>query len=117
MRALATATLLLLAALGAGCDSSDDDDGVDGGGTTDGGTMTDGGDTGGNAGGGIGGGGDGTFAEIFGRGPTDEPVDFDAAALSADLETLFGTASDESTDVTEGDDVDDMDARRRRAGR
>ena len=110
------AALAVLGALAIGCDSSDDDDGgstdpgmTDSGmtdsGTTDSGT-TDGGD--GMTGGGMGA-GDGTFAEILGRGPTDEPVDFDAAALSADLEAVFGTAADDAVDVTDGDDVDDVD--------
>ena len=93
----AVAALVVLGALAVGCDSSDDDDGSTGPGPTggaDGGSM---------------GAGDGTFAEILGRGPADEPVDFDAATLSADLGAIFGTAVDEPTDVTEGDDVDDVD--------
>ena len=110
MRRYAVPALVLLAALGAaGCDSDDDDD--DRG---DGGSMTDGGDTdveGGTPPDGMtGGGGDGAFAEILGRGPTDEPVDFDAAALAADLEGRFGGGADEPTDA------DDLAAGRRRAG-
>ena len=116
--ARAVAALVVLGALAAGCDSSDDDDGMtDGGGATDPG-MTDGGDVdvpGGTGDGGTGQ-GDGTFAEILGRGPTDEPVDFDAAALSADVETMFGTAVDDPMDATDGDDADTA-ARRRAATR
>ena len=100
----AVAALVVLGALAVGCDSSDDDDG-----STDPG-PTGGGDGGGMMGGGMTGGGmgagDGTFAEILGRGSADEPIDFDAAALSADLEAIFGTAVDEPTDAAEGDDAD-----------
>ena len=95
----AVAALVVLGALAVGCDSSDDDDG-----STDPG-PTGGGDGGGMTGGGMGA-GDGTFAEILGRGSADEPIDFDAAALSADLEAIFGTAVDEPTDAAEGDDAD-----------
>ena len=58
-------------------------------------------------------GGDGTFADIIGRGPTDEPVDFDAATLSADLEAIYGTAGDDPADSTDADTA----ARRRAAAR
>ena len=108
--ARAVATLIVLGALAAGCSSSDDDDGD----PTDPGT-TDGGDAGGTTGGMTGGGtvgggmeaGDGTFAEILERGPADEPVDFDAAALSTDLEAIFGMTADEPMDGMVSDGVDD----------
>ena len=113
--ARAVATLIVLGALAAGCSSSDDDDGdpTDPG-TTDGGDA--GGTTGGMTGGGMTGGGtmgggmeagDGTFAEILERGPADEPVDFDAAALSTDLEAIFGMTADEPMDGMVSDGVDD----------
>ena len=108
--ARAVAALIVLGALAAGCSSSDDDDGD----PTDPGT-TNGGDAGGTTGGMTGGGtvgggmeaGDGTFAEILERGPADEPVDFDAAALSTDLEAIFGTTADEPMDGMVSDGVDD----------
>lgn len=100
MRPVRTTTaLLLLAVLAVGCDSSDDGDGVPS--TSPGGleppvpTAT-------------------TLQAVLERGPTDEPLALDAAALSGDLESLLGGPSDEPVDVTEGEDIDTVVGNRRR---